>query len=254
MDRVSHHGRDTAFRVRARDDGLTLLCVHGSGGSNRVWKSQERLPLSVVSIDLSGHGESDDVNADPGYETLSAYAADVEAVARATDATVLVGSSLGGAVALTVALERDLPLDGLVLSGTGARLPVLDDLLQWLDDDFDRAVDFLHAPDRLFHQPSDALVATSRAEMLDVGRAVTRRDFRTCHRFDVRDRLGDVSVPALALVGEHDQLTPPSYHESLSAELPVCDMAVIEDAAHLPMLERPRVFNRAVETFLDSLS
>jgi pimeloyl-ACP methyl ester carboxylesterase len=252
MDSVTHHGRTTTYRHRDGADGPGLLCVHGSGGSHAVWRSQFRLAdaTSVTALDLSGHGGSDDVDAQPGYETLAAYADDVGAVARAVDARVLVGNSLGGAVALTVALDRDLDLAGLVLAGTGARLAVLDDLLGWLRDDFDRAVGFLHGPDRLFHDADEALLEESREAMYDAGRAVTARDFRTCHEFDVRDRLSAVTTPSVAVVGEHDRLTPPRYHEYLAAELPDCAYAEVADAAHLAMLERPAAFNDRVREFL----
>ena len=255
MERLTHHGRTTAYRRRDTGDGPGLLCLHGSGGSRDVWRAQFRLAdaASVAALDLSGHGDSDDVDSEPGYETLAAYADDAVSVAREVDARVLVGNSLGGAVALTVALERDLDLAGLVLTGTGARLAVLDDLLDWLDDDFDRAVEFLHAPDRLFHDADEALVEASTEAMHDAGRAVTRRDFRTCHGFDVRDRLDEVTVPTLAVVGEYDQLTPPWYHEYLADELPTCRYAEIPDAAHLAMLERPTAFNERVREFLDGL-
>ncbi|WP_394337279.1 alpha/beta fold hydrolase [Halegenticoccus soli] len=256
MDEVTHHGRTTAYRRSDRGGSEPgVLCVHGSGGSHAVWKSQFRLAddRPVVALDLSGHGESDDVDADAGYESLSAYADDVVAAAEETGARVLVGNSLGGAVAMTVALERDLPLDGLVLAGTGAKLTVLDDLLAWLSDDFDRAVEFLHKPDRLFHDPDERYLDLSKEAMYDAGRAVTERDFRTCHGFDVRDRLGEIDVPALAVVGEHDKLTPPWYHEFLAEEMPDCDAVVVDDAAHLAMLERPKAFNRAVSAFLDGL-
>jgi len=258
MDGVTHHGRRTAYRRSDRSGAEggksgALLCIHGSGGSSGVWKSQFRLAdrRSVVALDLSGHGASEDVDADPGYGCLSAYTDDVVAVARETDARVLVGNSLGGAVALTVALERDLPLDGLVLAGTGARLAVLDDLLRWLESDFDRAVEFLHEPDRLFHDPDERYLDLSRAAMREAGRVVTSRDFHTCHVFDVRDRLDEVEVPALAVVGENDRLTPPWYHEFLAEELPDCGLAAVEDAAHLVMLEQPAAFNAAVTEFLD---
>jgi pimeloyl-ACP methyl ester carboxylesterase len=129
---------------------------------------------------------------------------------------------------------------------------VLEDLLTWLADDFDRAVEFLHAPDRLFHDPDEETLGASRAMLFSVGRATTYRDFLTCHRFDATDGLGGVEVPSLAVVGEHDHLTPRSYHERLAAEMPACELAVVEDAAHLAMLEAPTAFNAAVSAFLSA--
>jgi pimeloyl-ACP methyl ester carboxylesterase len=257
MDSVTHQGRETAYRYSDRGgDGPTVLFVHGSGGTHAVWKSQFRLGdrFPVAALDLSGHGESDDVDAEPGYTALSAYVDDVLAVAEAVDADVLVGNSLGGAVLLTLALERDWRPEGLVLAGTGAKLSVLDDLLAWLADDFERAVAFLHEDDHLFHDPEPADLAVSREAMEATGRAVTERDFRSCHVFDVRDDLGEVDVPALALVGEHDRLTPPDYHRYLADELPDCEYAEVPDAAHLAMLESPAAFNERVAAFVDDLA
>ncbi|MFC7068410.1 alpha/beta fold hydrolase [Halobaculum lipolyticum] len=256
METTRHHGRSTAYRSRGTEtDGPGLLCVHGSGGTADVWTGHRRLTerTPLAAVDLSGHGESEDVNAEAGPEALEAYAADVVAVAEATDASVLVGHSLGGAVALWVALEHDLALDGLVLTGTGARLKVLEDLLVWLRDDFDRAVEFLHERDRLFHDADDATLERSRAAMRETGRAVVERDFRTCHEFDVRDRLGEVEVPTLAVVGDHDGLTPPRYHEYLADEIPDCRLVTVDGAAHMAMIERQEAFDDAVSSFLDDL-
>ena len=253
MEWATHHGRETAYRRSSGERDRTVLCVHGSGGHRGVWRAQTGLSETVVAVDLSGHGESDDIEAEPGYEALSAYADDVVAVARETDADAFVGSSLGGAVLLTVALERDLRPEALVLSGTGARLAVLDDLRRWLRDDFERAVDFLHEPDRLFHDADERTLSASREAMRATGQAVTRRDFETCHAFDVRGKLDRIDAPTLAVVGEHDQLTPPRYHRYLAENVPDCEVAVIEEAAHLAMLEQPTAFNAAVEAFLDRI-
>lgn len=256
MEWVSHHGRETAYRLSDRGgSGSTVLCIHGSGGSSSVWKAQPRVAdeYPVAAVDLSGHGESDDVEAAAGYETLIAYADDVVAVAEAVDADVLCGNSLGGAVLLWVVLHRDLETDGLVLAGTGAKLSVLQDLLDWLAGDFDRAIEFLHDEDRLFHDAPEEYVELSEATMRETGRAVTERDFRTCHRFDVRDLVGDLEVPSLAVVGEHDKLTPPRFHDYFAEEMPNCRRASIEDAAHLAMLEQPTAFNAVLTEFMDGL-
>lgn len=254
MYTISHHGRSTAYEFADRDGGgMSLLCIHGSGGTSALWSPQLQLTnrTGVARLDLSGHGRSDDVNAAPGIEALNAYADDTIAVARATDADVLVGASLGGAVALWTALERDLDVKGLVLTGTGPRLPVNSDLLRMFDDDFEGAVKFLHDEERLFYNANSEFVERSREIMLSVGQAVTQRDFQTCHRFDVRDRLGDIDLPISAIVGEHDPLTPIRYHRELAELMPDCTLRVVSDAAHLVMLDRPDQFNAAVYELLE---
>lgn len=256
MEHISHHGRKTAYRVSDRNGtGPTTLLVHGSGGVHTVWRSQFRLGgvAPIAALDLSGHGESDDVDSQPGYETLSAYVSDVIAVAEATDAEILVGHSMGGAIVLQAVLDRQINPRGIVLSNTGAKLSVLDDLLAWLSEDFDRAIEFLHAPGRLFYDPDEELIEHSSAAMRATGRDVTERDFLTSHEFDARDRLDEIDTPALAIVGEHDRLTPPEYHEYFAEELPNCRMETIADAAHMPMLERPTAYNHVLETFISSV-
>ena len=256
MQTVRHHGRSTAYEHRDRSDaaGPGVVCIHGSGASQAAWSHQfelaERTPLAA--LDLSGHGESEDVDADPGFETLEAYAEDVVAVAEATECRILMGHSLGGAVALWVALEHELPLTGLVLTATGARLAVLSDLLALLEDDFQHAVDFLHGPDRFFHNPEPETLQLSKGMLAETGQSVTVRDFTTADRFDVRGRLGELTLPAAAIVGEYDQLTPLEYHRHFTQQMD-CSLLRIEDAAHLPMLEQPRAFNGAVSMFLDRL-
>ncbi len=256
MQTVAHHGRSTAYTYSDRngepDSGM--LCIHGSGGSHVLWEGQfeltERLPMAA--LDLSGHGESQDVTAAPGYETLEAYAEDVVAVLEATDCRILMGHSLGGAVALWVALEYDLPLKGLVLANTSARLAVLSDLLALLETDFEHAVDFLHGPNRFFYAPDAASHKLSKQVLIETGQAVTVRDFKTAHRFDVRDRLSELTLPAAAIVGEYDRLVPLAYQRHFTAEMD-CSLLQIEHTAHLSMLEQPTTFNGAVTMFLDRL-
>ena len=249
METVTHGGRTTAYK-RTDGEGPVTCYVHGSGADHRVWRAQLAGTRPGVALDLSGHGDSEDVDADAGYEALSAYADDVLAVADETDCELFVGNSLGGAVLLHIALERNRSPAALALCGTGAKLAVMDDLLSWLDGDFASAIDFLHHSDRMFHDPDTDALDASKAAMVETGRETTRRDYRSCHTFDVRRQLGEVDTPTLALCGEYDGLTPPRYHEYLTAELPNAELAVLDDAAHLAMLERPEAFNDTLDGFL----
>lgn len=258
MNTVAHHGRETAYHLEGTpgSDGAGLLCVHGSGLTSATWEEQRSTLAdgrSIAALDLSGHGDSPDVDVEAGPAALSAYAEDVIAVARETDAGVLVGHSLGGAVALHVALEGDFEPEALVLVGTGAKLAVHEDLRSLLAEDFEAAVEFLHGQDMLFHDDHGPGTERSMALMRETGRVVTRRDLLTCHAFDVRDLLGEVDVPTLAITGEHDRLTPPGYHEYLAENIPDGREETIPDAAHLSMMERPGAFAGAVRQFLDEL-
>jgi len=155
------------------------------------------------------------------------------------------------AAAHTVSGPTSTRPTALVLAGTGAELPVNADLREWLASDFGRAVAALHGQDRLFHTSDDRLQDRSREQMRSVGRPVTERDFLSCHSFDVTDRLAAIDIPTLALCGAHDRLTPRAYHEQLARDLPRGEFAVVPDAAHLAMLERPAQFNGLVAGFLD---
>lgn len=254
MESISHDGRRTAYETADEQDGPGVVYVHGSGATSELWRAQlQRGPGRGVALDLSGHGDSEDIATQPGPETLSAYAADVRAVFEETEGRVLVGNSLGGAVCLRLVLDSEISPKALVLAGSGAKLAVMDDLLEWLDDDFGRAVEFLHEPGFLFESAGEKSLERSKASMYDVGREVTSRDFRSCHTFDVRSRLDEIDIPVLAMCGEHDGLTPPAYHTYLAETVSDGEYAELADAAHLAMLERPRAFDDTLDDFLDRL-
>lgn len=256
MQAVRHDGRETTYRRTDFGDGKPVVYVHGSGGSHRLWVNQYGSHTNdrpAVALDLSGHGESGDIDTEPGQETLAAYADDVVAVVRAVDAGVVVGNSLGGAVALWLALERDVSLDGFVLCGTGAKLGVNDELLGLLASDLDGTTELLHGTDMLFHDVDVDTERVSNEAMRETGLAVLRRDFLSCNAFDVRDRLSEISTPCLAITGEYDQLTPMSFHTFLAENISNCEQVTISEAAHLSMLERPERWNDAVRSFISTV-
>lgn len=257
METVSHDGRYTAYRLIGTDaKGPTTLYVHGSGGNHQVWVHQYALngpAHPAAALDLSGHGDSDDIETEPGPETLSAYAEDVAAVAREIDADVLVGNSLGGAVVFEVLLSELFAPAAVVFAGSGAKLAVHERIRTALAEDFEAVIEYLHRPSMLFADADDQMVEQSKEAMREAGQQITRRDYLTCHQFDVRDRLDELHLPSLAVVGDSDQLTPPWYHEHLADQLPDCEYGTIEDAGHLAMLEQPEAFNTALERFVTDL-
>ncbi len=72
-------------------------------------------------------------------------------------------------------------------------------------------------------------------------------------RPDYTELLTRVSVPALVVVGTEDAYTPVSDARDIHERIPDSRLSVIEQAAHMPNLERPNTFNAALEAFLASL-
>lgn len=233
-------------------DGPALLLVHGSGGDHTVWGRQLqglKTRFTVAALDLNGHGKS----AHRDGDALIAYAADVQAVMDELDRpTVVMGHSLGGAVAQALALQRPDNLRGIGLIGTGGKLRVHPDLLATIDRDLDEAAEVL-ARWLFSESASDDLREKARAQMTANGQAELARDFRACDAFDVMDRLGEIDVPALVTVGENDRMTPVKYSEHLREAIPNAYLRVIEGAGHMVMLERPEALNDAIVEFMTRL-
>jgi 3-oxoadipate enol-lactonase len=66
----------------------------------------------------------------------------------------------------------------------------------------------------------------------------------------VHDRLGEIGVPTLVIVGELDIETPVAYAETLAAGIPDAELRVIPGAGHLTPAEAPTEFNALVRRFL----
>ena len=73
-------------------------------------------------------------------------------------------------------------------------------------------------------------------------------------RQDYTSLLSEVAASTLIVVGSDDEFTPVSDAEFMRERIPNARMAIIEETGHMPNLERPDEFNRAVEEFLRTLA
>jgi 3-oxoadipate enol-lactonase len=112
----------------------------------------------------------------------------------------------------------------------------------------DTAMRRLFAP--AFQAAHPVLMAERRAAFLRTDLDVFRAACAALAGLDLRGRLKDVRVPALVLVGEHDEATPPAMARELAAGLPDARFVMLPDCAHVPQLQAPETFTREVVAFL----
>lgn len=252
--------------------GRPLVLLHGVGASRIIWRhvapvlAQDR---RVLAPDLPGFGDSDPVGAGFDLETTAAALASVLAE-RAGEPFDLMGNSLGGAVALEVArLEPDL-VRRLVL-GAPAGLSSRPGALAFAAE---RAVGPMVAARRMFGAPLAASPVVRRAAlwgavaepgrlpaedarmMLTASRGATRigAAVGAVLRADLLRRLGELEVPLGLIWGRRDRVIPISGVRAVQEVRRDVLVETIDDAAHVPQVERPAEFIAALTRLLDRLS
>ena len=247
-------------------DGPAVALIHAGICDSRMWDPQWEAyarSFRVLRLDLRGFGRSPPSpgrfsNARDVIETLEIHA---------FDRSALVGNSLGGRVALEVAVARPELVRALVLVAPG--LPgheASEDLRAAWDEEkaaleageLDSAVDvnvrtWVDGPRRL-PEEVDPRVRRLVAEMqrhafegqLPVGEGAEGELLVP----DLAERLGEVAAPTLIVVGEEDVPDMHAIAGRLEREISGARRATIPATAHLPSLERAREFDELVLPFL----
>lgn len=224
-----------------------LVLIHGAGGNHLSWPAEiRRLPgQRVYAPDLPGHGRS----GGHGQQTIQAYAdsllgwLDAMGLHRA----IFIGHSMGGAIALTLALNNPERTAGLGLVASGARLPVNVGIL----NDLTSPTTFIKATQQIlewsFSPLADPrLVELAGQRMAETRPSVLHGDLLACTAFDVSERLGEIEVPALVVCGNDDRMTPLRFSQFLGGAIPGAVLEIIPRAGHMVMLEQPQAVAAAL--------
>lgn len=234
-------GRDAEVAVhRARAPRVgTLLFVHGAGCDRHVaGPLAAALPeLDVIAPDLPGRGGTPGAPCTRVAELAAFVGGVIDALA--VPRVVVMGHSLGGGVALELAMTR--PLAGLVLAATGARLRVHPSVLEAMRV---QAATSTESASLLGWSPGadPALIATLDAHARAVPAATSLADWLAADAFDRLHALDALDAPTLILAGADDPLTPPKYAQHLAAKLRDARVEFVSGAGHmLPLDQAPRI-------------
>lgn len=251
-------GCDLAYRLNGPADAPVLLLLHSLGASMDMWAPQvEALGdrFRLLRPDARGHGRSD---APAGDYTLPRLGEDVLELltALAIPRAHVCGLSMGGMVAMWLAVHAARHVDRLVLSNTAAWMGPPDvwsermalvrahgmaavaepTLARWFTPAF-------HARSPEAIEPvRRTLLATEPAGYL--GCCAALRDM------DQRPTLAAIAAPTLVIVGDADPSTPPALGEAIHAAVPGSRLASLP-AAHLANIEQAGTYNATLAAFLD---
>ncbi|OYP14177.1 3-oxoadipate enol-lactonase [Streptomyces sp. FBKL.4005] len=206
----------------------------------------------VIRWDLPGHGGSAADLIRPGA-TVGDLAALVLELADAlgVDRFAYAGVSLGGAVGLHLAVHHPERLTSLAVLCSSAH--------------FDGAAPWRERADRVRREGLDGLAESADARWFTPGFSVPRlvRDHREADpaayaaccdalaAFDLRDRLGAITVPTLLVAGRQDPATPPAHLREIADAVPAATLVELPGASHLAPAQCPREVLAALRAQLD---
>ena len=240
-------------RYSRSGSGTPLLLLHGGGGPGTVapWggRAADELPADVV---VPVHPGFDLTERPDAVDSIRAVAAVHAALLDALDLTdvTVVGNSIGGWVAAELALLR---------SPRVGRLALVDSV--GIEVEGHPIPDFFAMTPAELAARSYADPATYGLDPTTLPEAARRRmaanraplELYAGHAMSdpgLRARLADVAVPTLVVWGEADRIGDVEYGRVLAGAIPAARFEVIDEAGHLPQIERPEALTAAISGFL----
>jgi pimeloyl-ACP methyl ester carboxylesterase len=244
-----HTGLTTLPEVPpALDRGALFVLLHAAGSNAGIWRRQLAglgSDHSVVAIDLPGHGRSCGIDGPASIEDGATVVLRVLEALRLRPC-VLVGRSMGGAIALVVASRASERVRGLVLACSSARFSLSDEMVATARD---------VARGRLPQQftthtfsPATGMDVMREAwmEQVKTDPRVRLTDLLACRAFDGHALLPAIRMPTLVVAGADDSITPVAQAEALAAGIAGARLEVLPQAGHQAPLEQSERFNELV--------
>jgi 3-oxoadipate enol-lactonase len=247
-------------------EGAPLVLIHAGICDSRMWDAQWPAAAEgrrALRYDMRGFGRS------PIPPEPFSHAADLADLldSQGVSGAALVAVSMGGRVALELAIARPDLVSKLVLSGPGLPNHEWSQAVRAYGEAEDAAIDAgdLDAASEInvrfwvdgvgrTRDQVDTQVRSRVHEMqlralelqVEAGEAAEEHLLAD----DVDRRLGEITVPAMVLVGEHDVADMHEIADRIATAVPGARLELIAGTAHLPSMERPAEFDRLVLGFL----
>jgi pimeloyl-ACP methyl ester carboxylesterase len=262
-------GRKHRIYVEEAGEGTPLLCLHTAGSDGRQYRglmndmrvtSRHR----VIAFDMPWHGKSSPPSGwhEEEYQLTSAQYVEMVLTVMAAlglDKPILIGCSIGGRIALHLALEHPERFRAIIGLQSGAHVDPYYDL------------NFLHRPDVHGGEVCGAIVSglvgpdapdVSRWETIwhymQGGPGVFKGDLYfykiDC---DIRSRVGQIDTrrcPLFLLSGEYDYSCTPEETLAVARSIRGCDVTIMKGLGHFPMSESPDAFMQYLLPVLEKIA
>jgi len=259
--KINTNGIDMNYELTGKEGAPVVMLSHSLACSLVMWQPQMAVlesAFQVLRFDTRGHGESD---APQGAYSLELLTADAVGLLDALNIEMVhfVGLSMGGMIGQCLALNYTDRLKSLALCDTAAGMPDETQPIwqQRIDaagqtgmaGQVDETLERWFRPEYLQLNPAE--VAMIRRQILATPVAGYVGCCEALRRLKYLDRLSEIKLPTLIVVGEEDPGTPVAASEAMHARISGSELVVLSCARHLSNIEQAEAFNAALMAFLN---
>ena len=251
------------YELSGKKGAPVVVLSHSLACSLVMWNPQmDRLNphFRVLRYDMRGHGDSD---VPPGPYTLELLAEDVIGLLDALDIDRVhfVGLSVGGMIGQSLALNHAKRLRSLALCDTASTIPqeaqpiwqerIERTRAKGVESQVNETVERWFTPAFLKQNPPmvglirNQILATPVAGYLGCAEAIRKLNYL--------NRLSEIKLPTLIMVGEDDPGTPVSASQAIHERIPDSKLVILPSSRHLSNVEQAEAFNAALLAFLTNL-
>jgi 3-oxoadipate enol-lactonase len=263
MNRIKANGIEINYEISGNQNGPVVVLSHSLGSSLLMWEPQMptlRAAYKVLRYDTRGHGKSE---ATAGAYTLEHLGDDA---VRLLDGLGIekvhwIGLSMGGMIGQSIALNHADRLQSLVLCDTGAIAPK--DAQPLWQERIQRALD--HGMGALVDETLERWFSPAFLKRNSLNVEMIRKEFlatpvngyvgctEAIRKLNYLDRLSEIRIPTLIMVGEDDAGTPVASSLAMHERIKDSKLVILPSARHLSNVEQPDAFYTALMEFLKGL-
>jgi pimeloyl-ACP methyl ester carboxylesterase len=231
-----------------------VLLIHGEGGNSTSWPAEIRRlkGYRTIAVDLPGHGRSDGT----ALQSVKAYCERVCSFLESMKITrvIVVGHSMGGAIALMMAVRRSRVVAGLGMVSSGAYLGGETEILEQLSTPFGFTRGLHIIQQKAFGSRATPGLIKNVIQTLEKARhGVLFSDWCACAQFDLRAEIEKIEVPVWVAVGTEDQITPRAYSQYVFDQLTNASFQAIEGGGHMVLQEAGDEVALGLRAFLERI-
>lgn len=266
MPHLEVNGATLYYETDGRVSAPAIMLIHAGIATLRMWDPQVAALAAehhVIRFDTRGYGETETEDVPFSNRADALDLLDHLGVAKAT----MIGCSRGGSIAIDLAVESPDRVAGLVTIGSGpSGFPEVeltereDELFDELDalyraKDWDelarrQAALWDFGPERQAEDLDPGFTALAYALNAPNARHSAEQPTPIPLEPPAYDRVVDIAVPTLVMVGDHDLSPTLAQYEYLVTTIPGADGCRFPDAAHIPSVEQPEEFERVLMEWL----